>query len=87
MLGEEPDRGGAEPFLVRNDQVNRVRVVELVDIIRAVDHRDVPTEQVNEEAFAVCEHGLQQWSVGGRPMVVDDVDHRHVEDRSSSYSD
>src|SRR3546814_6209213 len=48
--------------------------VELVDLILSVDHRHIPTEQVDEEAFAISEHGLKQGLAAWRQMVVDNVD-------------
>src|SRR3546814_14832565 len=50
-------------------------VVELVDLILSVDHRHIPTEQVDEEAFAISEHGLKQGLAAWRQVVVDNVDH------------
>jgi len=43
-------------ILVGGDQVDGVGIVELVDLVLAVDDRHVPAEQVDEQALAGGEH-------------------------------
>ena len=53
---KEPNRGGMSTILVGGDQVDGVGIVELVDLVLAVDDRHVPAEQVDEQALAGGEH-------------------------------
>ncbi len=62
--------------IVGDDQVDRIGIVELVYLVLTIDHRDVPAEQVDEEALAVDEHGLEQRLVSSCQMAIDDMDHR-----------
>src|SRR3546814_16633911 len=61
--------------LFRSDDVDRLRPIELVDLKTTIDHRHIPAEQVDEEALAVGEHGLEERSAPRLEMVFDDVDH------------
>src|SRR3546814_7269569 len=57
---EQAQRRFVLAVIVRRNQIDGMGVVELVDLILSVDHRHIPTEQVDEEAFAISEHGLKQ---------------------------
>ena len=61
--------------IVGDDKIDRIGIVELVDFIRVVDDGNVPTEKVDEQSFAVSEHGLQQRPMLGRAMIVDYMNH------------
>jgi len=72
---EEPDRRCMAAVIVRRDQVDGVSIVELVDLIQAIDDRDVPAEEIDEQSLTIGEHGLEQRLVLRRQMIVDNVDH------------
>src|SRR3546814_8553519 len=56
----QPDRGLVLASRARADDVDRLRPIELVDLKTTIDHRHIPAEQVDEEALAVGEHGLEE---------------------------
>ena len=58
-----------------DNEIDGMGIVELVDLVSAVDHRHLPAEQVDEEPLAVSEHGFEKGAVLRRQMVVDDVNH------------
>src|SRR3546814_4619098 len=72
---EQAQRRFVLAVIVRRNQIDGMGVVELVVLILSVDHRHIPTEQVDEEAFAISEDGLKQGLADWRQMVVDNVDH------------
>src|SRR4051812_19304843 len=43
-------------ILVGQDQIPRMFVIELVDLVPAIEHRQVPFEQIDEDGFARGEH-------------------------------
>ena len=51
---------------IGKDQVARVRVVELVDLVGVVDDRHIPSEQVDEHRLSGGEHRAEH-RVGRRP--------------------
>src|SRR3546814_4468269 len=53
---EQAQRRFVLAVIVRRNQIDGMGVVELVDLILSVDHRHIPTEQVDEEAFRSEEH-------------------------------
>ncbi len=61
--------------VVRDDQVERIGVVELVDFVLIIHHRHVPAEKIDEETLAVGEHGSKQALPLRGLRMVDDVDH------------
>src|SRR3546814_16613426 len=69
----QPDRGLVLASRVRADDVDRLRPIELVDLKTTIDHRHIPAEQVDEEALAVGEHGLEARSAPRPGTVFDDV--------------
>ncbi len=52
-------------IVLGDDQVDRIGIVELVDLVLAIDDWYVPAEQVDEKALAVGEHGLKQGAFFG----------------------
>lgn len=60
---------------VGSDQVDGVDIVELIDLVVAIDDRHVPAKQVDEEALAVGKHGLQQRPICRCQLAIDDMDH------------
>jgi hypothetical protein len=43
-------------FLVGDDDIDCMLIVELVELEAAVEHRNVPFQEVDEDALAVLEH-------------------------------
>src|SRR3546814_14119955 len=68
----QPDRGLVLASRVRADDVDRLRPIELVDLKTTIDHRHIPAEQVDEEALAVGEPGLEERSAPRLAMVFAD---------------
>ena len=54
VRGQEPEGGGMLPVLASQDDVDGALGVELVQFIPSLDHRHVPSEEIDEEALAVC---------------------------------
>jgi hypothetical protein len=65
----QPRRCAVAAVGVKKDEVARRRRVELVELIAAGEHRQVPFEQVDEDALSRGEHGAQRRIPGraGRP--------------------
>src|SRR3546814_4015259 len=49
--------------LVERDQIDRVVVIELVDFPAGVLNRKVPSEQIDEQALPVLEHGFERTAI------------------------
>lgn len=58
--GQQPGRSEMIAVLISNDQIRRMFVVEFVELEPAFEHRQVPFEQIDEDAFAVFEHGPER---------------------------
>src|SRR3546814_608411 len=63
--------------LVERDQIDRVVVIELVDFPAGVLNRKVPSEQIDEQALPVLEHGFERTAIAGVTAPVDKANHDH----------
>ena len=73
--GQQPRRGEMASVAVGEHQIGRVGVVELVDLIGAVDHRHIPFEQIDEDGFARGEHRAEHAVRGRARGRLHDVKH------------
>ena len=62
-------------LVIDRDDIDGLRPVELIDLVAAIDHRDVPVEEIDELELPVGEHGLQRPALAGRQVIFDDADH------------
>src|SRR5690606_28088262 len=60
--------------LVGHDEIGCMEVVELVDLEAAGQHRQVPFQQIDEDAFTRLEHGAER-DMLARPVVAAHDDH------------
>lgn len=58
-----------------NYDIDGIGGIELVDLIMPVDNRHIPSEQIDEQALAISEHGAQQGLTPSCDGVIDDMDH------------
>ena len=72
---QEPGGAGMAAPFVGNDQIGRIAVVELVDLVAALDDRDVPAEKIDEDLLAPLEHLAKGGMLEGRGDVVNEADH------------
>lgn len=72
---EQPYRCLMLALWISIDHVASVGIVELVDFILAGDDGHVASEEIDEQALAVGEHGSEQRLVFRGDMTVDHVDH------------
>lgn len=73
---KEADRRGVAAIILGCNEVDRMDVVELIDLVLVLDDRHVPAEQVDEKPLPVGKHGSEQRPVRRCQVIVDDVDHR-----------
>src|SRR3546814_639456 len=57
---EQTQRADMVTGLIERDQVGRVIAVELVDFPAVLLDREIPSEKIDEQPFAVFEHGVKR---------------------------